>query len=47
MPVYELFGPFCETREEIVLNQKEAIIREDSVTKEKTTITYDFNLKKD
>jgi hypothetical protein len=42
----ENFGPFSGTSLDKVLNQKETIIREDPVTKEKTTITFDFNLKR-
>lgn len=43
----EIFGPFNGTGKDKVLNQKETIIREDPVTKEKTTITFDFNLKRE
>jgi hypothetical protein len=43
----EIFGPFNGTGKDKVLNQKETITREDPITKEKTTITFDFNLKRD
>jgi hypothetical protein len=44
IPLVEIFGPFSGTGEDKVLNQKETIIREDPITKEKTTITFDFRL---
>ena len=47
IPLDEIFGPFNGTGEDKVLNQKETITREDPITKEKTTITFDFNLKRD
>jgi hypothetical protein len=43
----ENFGPYSGTSLDKVLNQKETITRVDPVTKEKTTITFDFSLKRD
>jgi hypothetical protein len=40
----EIFGPFNGTGKDKVLNQKKTITREDPITKEKTTVTYNFNL---
>lgn len=47
IPLDEIFGPLSGTGEDKVLNQKETITRENPVTKEKTTVTYNFNLKRD
>jgi len=45
--IKETFGPFQGTSEEKVLSQKQTITRIDPLTKEKTTISFDFNLKRD
>jgi hypothetical protein len=45
--IKERFGPFQGTSEEKVLSQKQTITRIDPLTKEKTTISFDFNLKRD
>lgn len=47
IPLVENFGPYTGTSLDKVLNQKETIIRVDPVTKEKTTINFEFNLKKE
>jgi hypothetical protein len=39
--------PFQGTSEEKVLSQKQTITRVDPLTKEKTTISFDFNLKRE
>lgn len=41
------FGPFTGTSLDKVLSQKDTFTTVDPVTKEKTTITYDFDLKRD
>jgi hypothetical protein len=43
----EKFGPYVGTSLDKVLYHKETIIREDPVTREKTTISFEFNLKKE
>ena len=43
----ETFGPFKGTSEEKVLSQKQTFTRIDPLTKEKTTISFDFNLKRE
>jgi hypothetical protein len=47
IPLNEFFGPFTGTSLDKVLSQKETITREDPVTKEKTTITFEFSLKRE
>ena len=47
IPLTEIFGPFQGTSEEKVLSQKQTITRIDPLTKEKTTISFDFNLKRE
>lgn len=48
VPLEEVtFGPFTGTSLDKVLSHKDTYSAVDPVTKEKTTITYDFNLKRD
>lgn len=47
VPLDEILGPFNGTSSDKVLSGSKTIVREDSETKEKTTITYNFNLRKD
>jgi hypothetical protein len=44
--IYEVFGPFPGTAFDPVLAQQQTITREDLASKEKTTITFSFSLKK-
>jgi len=43
----ETFGPFTGSSQDKVLSHKETIKKVDAVTKEETTITYEFNLTRD
>ena len=45
--IRETLGPFPGTGKEKVLQEKQTIEKTDPVTNEKTTITYDFNLRRD
>jgi hypothetical protein len=47
IPLFEIFGPFKGTSFDKVLTGSDSNVRDDTSIKEKTTITYDFNLKKD
>lgn len=47
IPLFEIFGPFKGTSFDKVLTGSNTNVRDDTSIKEKTTITYDFNLKKD
>ena len=47
IPLFEIFGPFKGTSFDKVLTGSDTNVRDDASIKEKTTITYDFNLKKD
>jgi hypothetical protein len=48
VPLEEVtFGPFPGTSLDKVLSHKDTYSTVDPITKEKTTITYDFNLKKE
>ncbi len=47
VPLDEILGPFNGTSSDKVLSGSKTIVREDSETKEKTTITYSFNLRND
>jgi len=42
--LYELLGPFSGSATDKTLSQKDTIKRVDPITKEETTITYEFNL---
>jgi hypothetical protein len=44
--IFEVFGPFAGTAFDPVLTQQQTITHEDPASKEKTTITFSFNLKK-
>lgn len=45
--LYELLGPFTGTAEDKILSQKDTIKRVDPVSKEETTIEYEFYLTRD
>lgn len=47
IPLFEIFGPFKGTSFDKVLTGSDTNVRDDTSIKEKTTITYDFSLKKD
>ena len=47
VPLFEIFGPFKGTSFDKVLTGSDTNVRDDTSIKEKTTITYDFNLKKE
>jgi hypothetical protein len=47
IPLFEIFGPFKGTSFDKVLTGSDTNVRDDNSIKEKTTIIYDFNLKKD
>ena len=47
VPLFEIFGPFKGTSFDKVLTGSDTNVRDDTSIKEKTTITYDFSLKKD
>ena len=47
IPLFEIFVPFKGTSFDKVLTGSDTNVRDDTSIKEKTTITYDFNLKKD
>jgi hypothetical protein len=46
VPLFEIFGPFEGTSLDKVLSESDTNVREDPTIKEKTTITFDFNLTK-
>ncbi len=47
VPLFEIFGPFKGTSLDKVLSESDTKVREDPSIKEKTTITFDFNLTKE
>ena len=47
VPLNEIFGPFRGTSLDKNLSEQKTITREDPLTKEKTTITYNFNLSRE
>jgi len=47
IPLFEIFVPFKGTSFDKVLTGSDTNVRDDTSIKEKTTITYDFSLKKD
>ncbi len=47
VPLIEIFGPFSGTSLDKTLSQRNTISKVDPINKEKTTITFDFNLRRE